>query len=162
MSELSKLAAQHNAAETDTGGVLGDLLRDHPKLQHGLTEMLVNLRSKVDAGVSYIKGEPQTQPTAAVETKADAHTTPRPRMGEVNAAIAGLSPITAAIHGGYVGGAGQAARSGGRSLLEGLAAQQLGSLISKGHTPTKLLAGTIGASHGAYAAARNFNERSGS
>lgn len=181
MSELIKLEDQHDAlvgaaiggGVGAAGGVLVELLRAKPSLRSGLVSAFLGggLGAGVGAGVGSMgaplidaKKDLVAPKVSSPQAVAAEPTVNKPRMGETTAALSGLlvGGVGPAIHAGYVGGAGQAARSGGRSLLEGLAAQQLAGLLSKGHTTTQVLAGMLGSAHGAYAAAQNFNERNAS
>ena len=195
MSELQKLAEMGDVATGAAvgggvgaaGGLLVTLLQAKPSLKKGLKNILIGSASgaavgggtmalkRISEDTEQPKGEkPQAAPATPEPSRlARISQTPEERasqtMNPLDAAAHGLLPgVGPALDGHASGGANQALRSGGRSLLEGFGGSSLGLglqllLAKKGiKTPKGLLqsAGALGGSvHGAMAAASNFNER---
>lgn len=140
-------------------GLLTELFSKDVSLREVFRNMMVGggAGAALGAGIGAVAKAPKAP--AAPET------TPAATRMDPNAAGTSMLPIVGPAYQGYVaGGLPQAAMVGGRSALEGVtgaaAATVLSKILKKPLSPG--IAGLfplIGMSHGAYAAAQNFNEK---
>jgi hypothetical protein len=147
-----------------SAGALSTLFDKEKSLKNALKRALIGGAggAAIGGAVSAIQGSTDdrgqsrqefAEPPKPQEVTVD---TSKPHMSQLTAAFAGLLPPLAAIHGGVVGGGGQALRSGGTALGGGLLGGALLGALAGGRGA--LLGQLLGSVAGSSYAAHKFNE----